>query len=142
MAEIRWYGDKVKKKMDDAISMALEATGLLVHGQAVNLCPVGQYPKGSGKVGGNLRNSLSYSINGKVKGMNGSPGQRAAPGSGVRPNRDKYSVIIGTSVEYAPYVELGTSRMKAQPYLTPALELNKNNIRKIFADAIRRGVGS
>lgn len=28
---------------------------------------------------------------------------------------------IGTNVEYAPHVELGTSRMTAQPYLRPAL---------------------
>lgn len=28
--------------------------------------------------------------------------------------------IIGTNVEYAAYVELGTSRMTAQPYLEPA----------------------
>lgn len=29
---------------------------------------------------------------------------------------------IGSAVLYAPYVELGTSRMKARPYLRPALE--------------------
>lgn len=28
---------------------------------------------------------------------------------------------VGTDVEYAAYVELGTSRMSAQPYLRPAL---------------------
>ena len=30
--------------------------------------------------------------------------------------------VIGTNVEYAPYVELGTSKMAAQPFLLPALE--------------------
>lgn len=29
--------------------------------------------------------------------------------------------IVGTDVEYAPYVELGTSKMAAQPFLRPAL---------------------
>lgn len=29
--------------------------------------------------------------------------------------------VVGTDVEYAPYVELGTSRMAAQPFLRPAL---------------------
>ncbi len=29
-------------------------------------------------------------------------------------------VYVGTNVEYAAYVELGTSRQKAQPYLKPA----------------------
>ncbi len=141
MAELKWYGDKAIKSVEEAVSLALEAAGLLVHGQAVNLAPVGQYPKGSGKVGGNLRNSLSYSVEGEVKGMNSSPGQKAAPGSGVKTNNDKNSVVIGTNVEYAPFVELGTSKQAAQPYLNPALEANKGNIKKIFADAIRREVG-
>jgi HK97 gp10 family phage protein len=30
------------------------------------------------------------------------------------------AVYVGTNVEYAPYVELGTSRQTAQPYLRPA----------------------
>ena len=28
--------------------------------------------------------------------------------------------VIGTEVEYAPYVEMGTQRSKAQPFLKPA----------------------
>lgn len=31
-------------------------------------------------------------------------------------------VDIGSNVNYAPYVELGTSRMGARPYLRPSLE--------------------
>jgi phage gpG-like protein len=31
-------------------------------------------------------------------------------------------VDVGTAVFYAPFVELGTSRSPAYPYLTPALE--------------------
>lgn len=30
--------------------------------------------------------------------------------------------IVGTDVEYAPHVELGTVHMAAQPFLRPALE--------------------
>lgn len=33
-----------------------------------------------------------------------------------------HTVVIGTNVEYAPYVELGTSRQRPQPYLRPAIE--------------------
>lgn len=32
-------------------------------------------------------------------------------------------VVVGTNVAYAPYVEYGTSRMIAQPYLRPAVDL-------------------
>lgn len=31
-------------------------------------------------------------------------------------------VDVGTAVHYAPYVELGTKRMAARPFLRPALE--------------------
>lgn len=34
----------------------------------------------------------------------------------------KAAYAVGTNVEYAPYVEFGTRKMRAQPYLRPALE--------------------
>ena len=46
--------------------------------------------------------------------------------------------IIGTNVEYAPYVEYGTSRMRAQPYLRPALDENRRRINELLKDNIRR----
>ena len=39
------------------------------------------------------------------------------------------SVGIGTDVEYAIYQEKGTRKMKAQPFLTPAVEDNVKKIR-------------
>lgn len=34
---------------------------------------------------------------------------------------DKNTAYVGTDVEYAPYVEMGTANTKAQPYLKPAI---------------------
>ena len=45
---------------------------------------------------------------------------------------DGKSVYIGSNIEYAPYVEIGTSKMAAKPYLRRALEANIIRIRKIF----------
>lgn len=39
---------------------------------------------------------------------------------------------VGTNVEYAPYVELGTSKMSAQPFLLPSLEANRSKIERCF----------
>lgn len=65
------------------------------------------------------------------------PGSGSAPGRGPavrtgrlrgsitwRPGKDAVSpfVDIGTAVFYAPFVELGTSRMAARPFLRPALQ--------------------
>jgi HK97 gp10 family phage protein len=44
---------------------------------------------------------------------------------------------VGTSLEYAPYVELGTSNMSAQPFLQPSLQKNKQTAKKIVIDEIR-----
>lgn len=32
------------------------------------------------------------------------------------------TVVVGTNLEYAPFVEFGTSKMAAQPHLQPAFE--------------------
>jgi hypothetical protein len=47
-----------------------------------------------------------------------------------RPGVDPLSpfVDVGTSVIYAPFVELGTSRNKAYPYLRPALEFARADV--------------
>ena len=50
---------------------------------------------------------------------------------------DEKAVIIGTNVEYAPYVELGTSRMKAQPYLRPAVTNYTHVYQILLNDALK-----
>jgi len=46
-------------------------------------------------------------------------------------------VTIGTPVEYAPYVELGTSKSAKQPYLRPAVENNLGRIKKLAAELLK-----
>lgn len=46
------------------------------------------------------------------------------------------AVYIGTNVEYAPYVELGTSRQKAQPFLRPAASEHGAQYRKVLEKAL------
>ena len=47
--------------------------------------------------------------------------------------------IIGTNVEYAPYVEMGTSRSRAQPYLKPALVNHASEYQRIFQSELGKG---
>ena len=47
---------------------------------------------------------------------------------------------VGTNTEYAPYVEYGTRKMPAQPYLEPAFEEGRKQAKKIFGEAIARAI--
>ena len=51
--------------------------------------------------------------------------------------RDNYAVV-GTSIDYAPYVEYGTSEQPAQPYLNPALILNRQDIINDIVEDIQK----
>lgn len=62
-----------------------------------------------------------------ASGTGGGPGVRTGRLRGSiawRLGKDARSpyVDIGTAVHYGPFVELGTSRMAARPFLRPALE--------------------
>lgn len=52
---------------------------------------------------------------------------------------DESAVYIGTNVEYAQAVELGTSKQKAQPYLKPAATDHKDKYQKILNDEMKLG---
>jgi len=47
-------------------------------------------------------------------------------------------VYVGTSIEYAPYLEHGTINMTPRPWLLPALEENRPLIKKLFGAAVSR----
>lgn len=76
---------EVLNQLDDASERALTMIGIKAEKYAKALCPVGT-PESTGKKGyrgGTLRNSITFVVEGK-------------------------QVSIGSNVEYAPYVELGT----------------------------------
>lgn len=57
---------------------------------------------------GNLRNSIAHEM------------------------RSENTVAVGSNVHYAPFVELGTRKMRAQPYLRPAVENHREEYEKII----------
>ena len=46
-------------------------------------------------------------------------------------------VVIGTDVEYAEYVEKGTSKSRKQPHLTPAAEENLGRIENLVKECLK-----
>ena len=63
---------------------------------------------------GNLRNSITHEV-----------------------VQSEKAVYIGTNVEYAAYVELGTVRTKAKPYLKPAATEHSTVYKRIMEEEMR-----
>lgn len=95
---------------------ALEMIGIKAEGYAKALCPVGT-PESTGIPGyrgGTLRNSITHQVDLSIDG-----------------------VYIGTNVEYATYVELGTVKMKKKPYLKPAIENHMSEYKQIATNVLK-----
>ena len=66
---------------------------------------------------GRLRNSISYAADGE-------------------------SAYIGTNVEYAPYLELGTKKITAHHYLKRAVTEHKDEYKKLTVQAIQSAINN
>lgn len=111
---VKSFRTDVLDASEQQVAKALEEMALTAEGYATMLCPVGT-PESTGiphYIGGTLKNSISHTTT-------------------------KEDAIIGTNVEYAPYVELGTSKMKAQPYLRPAIEEHIDEYKSIIEDYLK-----
>jgi len=45
-----------------------------------------------------------------------------------------------SAVFYGKFIEFGTSKMPARPFLQPAYEKNKNNIKRTIAETLKEGL--
>lgn len=123
---------KFLAELERAKKKALETIGLKAEGYAKKLCPVGT-PESTGIAGyrgGTLRNSITHRVE----------------------NGD--TMALGSNVEYAPYVELGTgphfkpppeweqfttergsgvgnAYVKPRPYIRPAIEEHRDEYKNI-----------
>lgn len=98
MAAIVFYPGALNKLFNSPegpTAKLLEQKAIQVERTAKHLCPYRS---------GRLRASITHGLGVDAKGL---------------------FAVVGTNVEYAPYVELGTSRMAAQPFLRPALKAVK-----------------
>lgn len=110
---------KVLDALPEQIAQALEAIGIAAENNAVKEVNKAVYDTPESKSGyvrtGRLRDSITHAVD---------AGEQCA--------------IIGSNVEYAAHVELGTSKMKARPYLRPAVA-DYGDEYKSLADAVLRG---
>lgn len=111
----------ILQAIDKALAESMDEIGQAMQLRAQELCPVDT---------GRLRNSITYRLGG---------GGYDFPGYGAEVSAREHAVSVGSNVEYAAYVELGTSRTKAQPFLRPAAEAYSSEYRRIVEEHLRNG---
>lgn len=86
----------------------------------------------------------TYIRRGRIKHRASSPGQPPASDTGtlarsivIDVDKTNFTATVGSNVVYAPFLELGTSRMAARPFLVRALQVKRSQIVKIIAARLR-----
>lgn len=98
---------EVMGELNNKVPMILEALGIEAEGNAVDEITT------LGAVDtGRLRGSISHA-------------------------HDDNAAYIGTNVGYAPYVELGTSRMAARPFLRNAISNYADDYKRIIEEGLK-----
>lgn len=96
-----------KKRLDGELENAMQDSVAWVEADAKKRAPVD-----TGTLRASIAGMVKADVNDGVKGY------------------------IGSNVEYAPVQEFGSARMGAQPFLTPAIEKNRDRIKDRFREAV------
>lgn len=99
--------DDIKTELADRIPVILEALGLQAEGNAVD-----EITKLGAVDTGRLRGSISHA-------------------------HDDEAAYVGTNVEYAPYVELGTYKMAPRPFLRNAVANHTDDYKRIVEEGLK-----
>lgn len=101
------HTDEVIQEVRNRVPIILEALGIECEGNAVDEITT------LGAVDtGRLRGSITHTTD------------------------DEYA-YIGTNVEYAPYVEFGTSRMASRPFLRNAVTKHEDDYKRIIEEGLK-----
>lgn len=109
--------DAVLEALGEQLGQAMIAIGMTAESNAKQEITKAVYDTPESKSGyvrtGRLRNSITYGV-----------------------DTNEPAVYIGSNVEYAPYVELGTSKMRARPFLKPAVENYGEQYQELLKQAM------
>lgn len=107
---------EVLEALHSQLKTALEAVGMQAEANAKIEVTRAVYDTPESKSGyrrtGNLRNGISHA-------------------------HDDTTAYVGTNVEYAAYVEMGTSKMAARPFIRPAVENYMDEYKALAEEMLR-----
>lgn len=143
MAKIKIVHDNTEEaihNLDEAVEAAMEKIGMKMEGYA-KLELTSQDAVDTGR----LRNSISHVTHTKAESKSyrwgdSSKGRGTKGGSDSTDPRSipkEHTVVVGTNVEYAPYIELGTSKQAARPFLKPSVVDHLDEYKKILKEELK-----
>lgn len=128
---------EVAAAFEEALQSGLEKCGLVAEGYAKKLAPVDT---------GFLRNSITHALSGEPAKIDKYEANRAKENkplqtgkyTGRAPEDSTPAVYIGTNVDYATHVEMGTRMSPAQPFLHPAVANHADQYRQILEAELKK----
>lgn len=134
-----WYGPEVARKLDARMRRRLKLAGIAVEAEA-------KRSMGGQKTGKWYRKPYTKAVY-QASAPGEAPAARTG-GAGLQgsittdePFKRLFTwhCHVGTDEPYAPYLELGTSRMRPRPFLRPALDRSRSKVQTILAGATTTG---
>lgn len=125
-----WNGDQYLKELEEQLARNVERAALhLVNSIKINLNESGDpYKASSGPSGVHYKNENPSQPGEYPHKMLGDL-QRSIT---YEMEEDKLSAKVGTNIDYGAWLEFGTSKMAARPYLRPTLIQEQDAIKNII----------
>lgn len=129
----KWLISRGLEAQDDIKRSMKKGTGnIYMKGKNKNIVHIASAPGQPPAVDtGRLRASISTNWAGSGK-QNGDVEGQAQPGDGIgmpELHEDKFKVVVGTKVDYAPWLEFGTSAIAERPFMRPAYDRIKARMK-------------
>ena len=134
--EFKDNSEEYESLLTQAIRRGLRAIGMTAETYAKSSCPVDT---------GYARNSITYALSGETaaissykadRGKNGKPPKTGKYSGTTGKIEDNY-VVIGSNVEYFPFIEEGARGREARHTLRKAASDHKDEYKQLLTDSIK-----
>lgn len=126
---------EVNRTIDAGILAGLSAVGAFVEYAAVQ-----NITENPNVDTGRLRGSITYNIDGKGSRVNAHYPDNADASDAVEKSDSKYTVNVGSNVEYAARIEFIGGKGKPVGFLRKAVDENIANIQKILSNEMNKRI--
>lgn len=128
--------DLIKDQTKEAILTALDAVGTQAEGHAIT-----EITTQGAILTGRLKNSITHAVSGDSAHQHAYDddiGNSFSENIQDAGEGKEQTVYLGTNVHYAPYVEMGTQKMSARPFIRPAIENHLSDYENIFLTVLAK----